>query len=276
MRLTVLCLVLTAATSFGCSRVSTDHPVPAATAAAGQSAAGAPAAAQPTLPAGGVQIATGRVEETMDASNYTYVRVKTGSGELWAASARFKVVVGDRVSVPLETPMQNFHSQSLNRDFPLIYFVAAITPEGHVPAASGQVAPPMAVGHGQAQMPPAMGGSPHGTRVPPGLTVVPLAPPTGGMSVADVWQKRASLNGKTVTVRGTVVKFNAQILDRNWVHIQDGSGKAADGTNDITLTTAAMVKMGDVVTFTGRVGTDRDFTAGYKYQVIIENATPQK
>ena len=70
--------------------------------------------------------ATGTVLETMDAASYTYVRVKTSSGEIWAATGQFKVAVGDKVSVPLEMPMENFHSNTLNRTFPIIYFASHI------------------------------------------------------------------------------------------------------------------------------------------------------
>ena len=70
-----------------------------------------------------------------------------------------------------------------------------------------------------------MGGAP--TAAAP-AAVKPMAPPPGGASIADVWAKRAALAGKTVTVNGTVVKFNGGILGRNWVHLQDGSGKTAE------------------------------------------------
>lgn len=71
-------------------------------------------------------MASGTVVETMDAANYTYVRVKTSSGDIWAATGKFKVAVGDKVSVSLEMPMENFHSNALKRDFPRIYFASRI------------------------------------------------------------------------------------------------------------------------------------------------------
>ena len=103
-----------------------------------------------------------------------------------------------------------------------------------------------------------------------------LAPPAGGLSIADVFAKKASLGGKSVTVRGTVVKFNGGIMDRNWMHIQDGSGTADAKNNDLTLTTDAAVKVGDVVTMTGTVALDKDFGAGYAYDVIVEKAAPAR
>src|SRR3954471_10153707 len=95
---------------------SSQAPPPAAS-------AGSPAATQ----SGQV---TGPVVETMNAASYTYVRVKTESRDVWAAAPQFPVKVGERVTVPLEMPMKDFHSQAFNRDFPLIYFVSRIGREG--------------------------------------------------------------------------------------------------------------------------------------------------
>jgi hypothetical protein len=204
-----------------------------------------------------VETITGEVAETMDASNYTYLRVKSARGDVWVATGKVKVTVGDKVIVPLESEMRDFHAAVLKRDFPVIYFVSAISREGE-PAP-----PPMAVGHGT-------GSAPAAPQAP--VKVEPVAPPPGGLSVADVWANRAKLAGKSVTVRGTVVKFNGGILDRNWLHLQDGSGKAADGTNDITVTTDAVAKVGDVITVTGTVVVDKDFGAGYAYSLMLEKA----
>ncbi len=92
-------------------------------------------------------------------------------------------------------------------------------------------------------------------------------------TVEEIITQRAKLKDKPVLVRGQVVKFNPQIMGKNWVHLRDGSGNAADGSNDILITTMAAAKVGDVVTVQGIVRADRDFGAGYSYQVLIEDAT---
>jgi hypothetical protein len=110
-------------------------------------------------------------------------------------------------------------------------------------------------------------------QTPAGPVVVkPNAPPAGGLSIADAWARRAALAGKPVTVRGTVVKANNAIMGVNWFHLRDGSGKAADGTNDLTITSDAVVAVGDVVTVTGILGIKKDFGAGYTYEAILEKA----
>ena len=258
---TALLWLFVAALGGGCSKAPASGeapPLPPASAASGS----------PEAPArqGTARTITGPVLETMDAASYTYVRVRADDGDVWAASRQFPVKVGDRVAVPLEMPMKNFHSQSLNRDFPLIYFASQITHEGEP---SGQA--------GGAPMPGLMSSHGGGATAAPQVTET-IAAPQGGRSIADVWANRTSLAGKSVTVRGKVVKFNGGILGHNWLHLQDGSGKPADGSNDITVTTSqdVVVNVGDTVTVTGTVAIDKDFTAGYAYPVMLENGVVRK
>ncbi len=242
----------------GCTRQQ------AATSAAEQSQA-VPARASASAPAQAGQTASGTVAETMNAASYTSVRVKTATGEIWAAGPQTQVAVGDRVTVPLEMPVKDFRSPSLNRDFPLIYFASRIEREGDAPAAtaaSQASGGPMMPSHGQ------MTGAPATDPV-----TEKIAPPSGGLSIAEVWAQRNALAGKTVTVRGKVVKFNGGILDRNWIHIQDGSGTPKDGSNDLAITSQGMTKVGDVITATGKLTLNKDIGSGYKYGVIVEDVT---
>jgi hypothetical protein len=239
-----ICTMLALGLLSACSRKPADQ------AAATPPGASAVMAAH-TASAGG-QIASGTVLETMDAANYTYVRVKTASGEIWAAASTFNVKVGDEVVVPLENPMEKFHSPSLNRDFPIIYFASSITHAGE-PAGA------------------ATGSASTGESAPPLIARVPPAP--GGLTVADIWATRKALAGKTVTVRGRVVKFNGGILGLNWMHIQDGTGVVKDGTHDLTITSNAETRVDAVITVTGTVVLDKDFGAGYAYVVMLQNAT---
>ena len=265
IRATALCALLSLSVVGACSKQA-EPPAesqPAAGAQAAQAAApaGQPSVGQAASTAAAAQDAptvTGPVIETMNAANYTYVRVKTDTGDVWAASGEFKVAVGDRVTLALEMPMENFRSQTLKRDFPLIYFTTRIAPEGEpLPAM-----PAMMSAHGQG------GGAPEAAA----QVTEPIAPAPGGTTVAKIWADRKALAGKTVTVRGKVVKFNGGIMGRNWIHIQDGTGAAADGTNDLLVTSDAAAKAGDVITVTGTVAVDKDFTAGYAYAVMIEGA----
>jgi len=91
-------------------------------------------------------------------------------------------------------------------------------------------------------------------------------------TVAELWAQKARLEGKAVTIRGVVVKVNDGVMGKNWIHLQDGSGDAKQGTNDITVTSMDRAAKGETVTITGTVRTNRDFGSGYAYPVMVEDA----
>ena len=103
-----------------------------------------------------------------------------------------------------------------------------------------------------------------------------LAQDATAKTVGDLYKERAALAGKQVTLHGKVVKVNNQIMDRNWVHLRDGSGDPADGSNDITVTTVDTAALNDEVTVTGTVVVEQDFGSGYKYPLLVEKATITK
>lgn len=252
----VACVVIALVSLSACSSKPGAQASVATPSAAVAASALQPASSHAAAPVSAESV-TGPVLETMDSGGYTYVRVRAANGDVWAATTVFKVAVGDVVVVPLENPMANFRSETLKRDFPVIYFAGSITRPGEA-AAMAQSAPP------------AMGTPP--PVVPQGPVEV-IPPVAGSVSVASIVTNSKSMAGKTVTVRGKVVKYNGAIMGLNWLHIQDGSGSVKDGTGDITVTTNAVAKVGDIVTITGTVVVDKDFGSGYSYAVLLQNAT---
>ncbi len=112
----------------------------------------------------------------------------------------------------------------------------------------------------------------HGSTAPapPQVDFSKIAKPKGGKTVQEVYRDKVNLKDKQVTLRGKVVKYNEAILGKNWLHVQDGTGTAP--ANDLTVTTQAKAKVGDTVLVVGKVAVDKDLGAGYKYDVIIEDA----
>ena len=223
-------------------------------------------------PAGDEAGFSGKVVETTNTAGYTYVQVDTGGKKLWAATTQFPVKVGDSVAVAAGTPMTGYHSKTLNRDFDVVYFTGSIAvnggagagaalPPGHPPLAGGAT-PALPPGHPALTTPPAK----------PNLDLTGIKRAAGGKTIKEIYAAKAKLAGQTISVRGKVVKYNAMILDKNWLHIQDGTGDAGAQDNDLTITTATPTAVGATVLVTGKVATNRDFGAGYKYAVIIEDA----
>jgi hypothetical protein len=202
----------------------------------------------------------GKVLETMNAANYTYVLVDTGTKKLWAAAPQFQVKVGETISIEDGMPMPNYHSKSLDRDFDVVYFTGrtVVGNNSTTPKVATATLPP---GH-----PPLTSGTPETAKI----EVSGIKKAEGGKTVSEIFAAKTQLAGKQVKVRGKVVKVNSQIMGKNWVHLQDGTGK--EGSNDLTLTTTNSVKVGDTVLATGTIATDKDFGYGYKYSILLEDA----
>ncbi len=229
-------------------------------AAAPVAKAAAPAAAPAATQANGV---TGEVVETMNAAGYTYVQVDDGQKKIWAAAPEFSVAVGDSVIVPSGMPMNNYHSKSLDRDFDVVYFVDSILNPNSAAATASAAEGALPDGHPNTQVEASAVAN---------VDLSGISKAAGGKTVAEINSGKAELSGQEVALRGKVVKYNAQIMGKNWLHIQDGSGDAADGSNDITVTTSTEAKVGDTVLLTGKLSLDKDFGYGYKYALIIEDA----
>ena len=105
---------------------------------------------------------------------------------------------------------------------------------------------------------------------------VPKATGPEGRSVAEVFKGRAALKDKTVQVRGRVVKVNSGIKGKNWLHLQDGSGSATDGSHDLIVTTVDTAAVGDIVTARGTVRVDVVVGPGYAYDVLVEAVSVKK
>lgn len=206
---------------------------------------------------GPLPVHRGSVTETMDASGYTYVKLSGPHGEVWTAARQTGVKVGDEVSFTGGMTMSNFHSKTLDRTFDVIYFVDALSINGQPVAEGGATAGSTSSSDGAGSTPP--------------IELGKISKAKGGLRVAEVFERKASLAGKEVSIRARVVKSNANILDRTWLHLQDGTG--AEGSNDLTVTTMATANVGDLVLIKGKLALDKDFGAGYRYPLIVEDAS---
>lgn len=101
------------------------------------------------------------------------------------------------------------------------------------------------------------------------LLVGGVAPADERNTVEELNQAPAALAGEPVTLQGIVVRVNADIMGRNFVHLVDGTGQQGE---TITLTTEDLPEIGDRAVVNGTLILDRDFGAGYVYPVLIEDA----
>lgn len=186
-------------------------------------------------------------KEVMQGNTYTYILASEGNKEYWIATAKQPIEAGMTLQYDNGLEMTNFTSKEVDKTFDSIWFVSQMR-----------------------GMSSAIANASSGKSATAPIQNISIEKAVGGVSIAELYSNKAKYEGKTVTVRGQVTKFNAGIMGRNWVHIQDGT-KSGEGF-DVTITTQAVVNMNDIVVFSGKVALNKDFGAGYKYEVIVEDA----
>lgn len=201
-----------------------------------------------------------QVEEVIQVSGYTYLRVKEGEKENWIATTTKDIKSGDVIYYLNGMEMRNFESKELKRKFDSIYFVDDVSNQ--------PIAAPAPAQNGMGMMSP-------GNQAKPQKPVleklnISIKPAVGGLTIAQLYSKSNSYAEKNIIIKGQVVKVNNGIMQKNWVHIQDGT--SAGNNYDLTVTTTETVNVGDVVTFQGKVALNQDFGYGYAYPVLLADA----
>jgi hypothetical protein len=193
------------------------------------------------------------VGEVIQTSAYTYLKVKENGNEFWMAVNKQDASVGDKYYYDAALEMTDFQSKELDRVFDKIYFVQNISTEPIVknnPVAGKE--------------------SPKGKALEAFNEDIKVETAEGEVSIAGLYSGKADYEGKKVTVSGQVVKVNNNIMGQNWIHLQDGSRHQE--FYDLTITSQQTAKVGDQITVEGLVTLNKDFGAGYFYDLIMEDA----
>ena len=201
------------------------------------------------------------VTEVIQTSNYTYLHVKESDSLKWLAVPSMQALAGDTYYYSEGLPMQQFESKELHRTFDLVLFLGGVSTEpiGSKPAVAANP-------HGGQT-----GSQPYTRKAAPEVKKdIKIVVPKDCITIAELFSRKDSYAGKTVKIKGQVTKFSAEIMNKNWIHLQDGTEN--NGKFDLTITSAATVKNGDIVTLEGKVVLNKDFGYGYLFEVLIEDA----
>lgn len=199
-------------------------------------------------------------KETAQTTNYTYVNVEDADSVYWLAINSADIVVGKTYFWSHGAPMFDFFSKELKRKFPVIYFVDDFTDQ---PITSDkQPGQGMNANMQATQM--------QGRQPIPEKAGISVPVAEGGITIAELFSNRDKYADKVVKIRGEVVKFSGSIMKKNWIHIQDGTKDG--GIYDLTINSNDAVAVGEVAVFEGVIHLNKDFGAGYKYDVIMEDA----
>ena len=210
------------------------------------------------------------VQEVIQVSGYTYLRVEENDSTKWLAVGKMAgTKIGDVFYYKDGFEMKNFESKELDRTFESIFFLDFISKEPLTENTKVDDVNP----HGNMTGNNNMHGN-NNQKKPgkPDITKkeISVTPVNEGITIAELFANKEKYSGKVVKIKGEVTKYNAAIMNKNWVHLQDGTDH--EGKFDLTVTTAGVASVGEVVTFEGKIALDKDFGFGYFYDVLMEDA----
>lgn len=180
------------------------------------------------------------------AGKYNYVKVEENDKEFWIAIPEKDIRVGESYFYNGGMKMVDFESKELNKVFEEVWFIDELY-DNESKLNSLESLNKKAVSE----------------------TMEIIEQPKSGTSIESLLKNSESLLNEEVVIKAKVVKVNRNILDRNWVHIKDGT--SFNSKAEVTITTLDSVTVGDIVTWRGKVTLNKDFGYGYVYPILIED-----
>lgn len=191
------------------------------------------------------------VDEVIQSTKYTYLKVSEDQFQKWLAVAKQEIKVGETYYFDKALQMNNFYSKELDRTFDVIYFVNEI---------NTSVEPGTIIARPEA----------HSGKIQSSQKVIKIDKSDGELTIADLFENRSKYSGQKVIIKGLVGKVNKAVMGKNWIHLQDGTNFS--GNFDLTITSQDIVNTDEVATFEGVISLNKNFGSGYFYELIMEDA----
>ena len=193
-----------------------------------------------------------RLLDTLSGSRYSYLKVIEEGKEFWLATLQAEYQIGKDYRFQKGLYKTDYYSTEFDRSFEEIYLVSDLRP---------------AFSNAQEMALDRMF-QPEGEAKSKDGEVQELLPKDGSISIKELIQNADNYVGKSVQLTARVIKINANIMDRHWLHLQDGSFDSFD----MVATSQTAVPNGHVITLKAVLNRNVDFGAGYSYDLILENA----
>jgi hypothetical protein len=204
----------------------------------------------PTGTAQSKDVHTVIVKEVLPTDKYVYLFVEEEGDEFWLATSKVDVTVGESYFYKQGLLKTNFHSKEYDRTFDTIYLVSQVVPVNH----GNNAAPEMNNGASVKSEPNTIAEAAREINV------------EGSVKIADLVGNPKKYAGQEIQLSGVVTKVNPNIMERNWIHLKDGSLD----DYDLVITSNQAIPEGHTVTMKGVVSLNKDFGAGYQYAIIVE------
>ena len=197
------------------------------------------------------------VKEIIPATKYLYLNVEENGERYWIAIIKKEIELEQTYYYNRALLKTNFESKETNRHFDEIYLVTNLVGVDHAKINSD----PVNLDHLHEQN--------TSEEIPSTSKSEPakLIEREGSIKIADLVSNAKKFEGKTVQISGKCFKINPNIMERNWIHLRDGS----KDSYDLVITSKEFVEEGSVVTMKGTVTLNNDFGAGYRYDLVIED-----
>ena len=185
-------------------------------------------------------------------NNYVYLKVQEGEEQFWISTIKQEIHVGETYYYNEALLKKDFESTEHNRVFDKIYLVTNLVSavHGDNPENGPEKSQEEITKSSEVKSNPKR-----------------IIEQKGSMKIAELVNDPKKYEGKTVQISGVCTKINEGIMNRNWIHLQDGS----KDEYDLVITSDVIVEVGKVVTMKALVTLNKDFGAGYKYDLILEN-----
>lgn len=195
-----------------------------------------------------------KVAEVLPTDRYVYLEVDEGDKTFWIATRKMEVAVGETYFYKGGLLKTMFESKEYNRMFDTIYLVSNLVSSDHSKHMQGNT---------MSETPSLTSANKEDIPMHTDENVVH----NGTVRIADVVNDPRKYEGHTIQVKGICAKINPNIMDRNWIHVKDGS----QDDYDMVITSNSYVPEGKEFTMRAVVHLNRDFGAGYAYDLILEN-----
>jgi len=213
------------------------------------------------------EFTTVKVKEVEQVGNYTYLFVKAKGPEYWLAVPSMAAAPGETYHYQGGMLMTDFYSKELDKTFEKVLFLEALfagnPSSGYEQEEAGET--------NMLQDPQQSQELNYENMVTIEKSDVNVETVEGTITISELFSSPGSYDGKKIRVSGEVTKYNAAIMERNWVHIQDGT--EFDGKFDLTATSNESFEVGSIVTLEGILALNKDFGYGYTYEILLEKAT---
>ena len=196
------------------------------------------------------------VNEVLPATRYVYLNVSEGDSKFWIATRKQDIKKGETYFYRGGLLKTNFESKEYNKVFDTIYLISNLVSQDHSKH-TGDLNTSVQKGDPITQK----------EDIP--THTDKIVEHKGSIKIAELVKDPRKYDGHTIQLSGTCVKVNPNIMDRNWIHLQDGS----KDDFDLVITSNTFVPEGTDITIRATVVLNKDFGAGYKYDLILENGT---